>query len=61
MVMFGERDNKPSVYLKVGTFMTNLPNVHFLRRTMHTDTNGYQNLKYLSLCYLCNWRKVLLS
>jgi len=43
--MFAEHGNKPSVYVEVSNFVTNLQTVHFLNRAL--TLSGYQYLKYV--------------
>jgi len=46
MVVVAEDGNKPSVYIGVSNFVTNLHTVDFLKRAL--TLNGYWNLKYIT-------------
>jgi len=45
-MVFAEDGNKPSVYIEVSNFVTNLQTVHFLKRAL--TLNVYWNLKYVT-------------
>jgi len=46
MVVFAEYGSKPSVYIEVSNFVTNLQTFHFLKRAL--TLSGYRNLKYVT-------------
>ena len=45
-MVFTDDGNKPSVYIEVSNFVTNLQTIHFLKRAR--TLNGYWNLKYVT-------------